>query len=179
MRKHRKKEKKERVQETPTLPLTPMIDCTFLLLIFFMLACRFRSEEGKIMTHLRGGGPGNDGIQIPVRVKLLWYSPEGKPRYTKPDGRLVVKIGRHAAAEVFAWAPDKKGNMQPDWGAVRDHLEKKRVAYRPPPSEPMRKMSVIIDARKYVPFYWIVRALDTSLAAGVNDIQFAAPEIPY
>ena len=87
--------------------------------------------------------------------------------------------GLRISPQVFGWGSDMKGNMQPDWSAVRDYIEQKKVAYRPPADDPTRKLSVIIDSRKYVPFYWVARALDTTVAAGVNDIQFAAPEIPY
>ncbi|MHC4662396.1 MAG: ExbD/TolR family protein [Planctomycetota bacterium] len=179
----RKRKKKDGEQEVPSLPLTPMIDCTFLLLIFFMLACRFRSEEGKLQAHLpkdRGQGTGTPTIDLQqVRLKLLWYSPDGQPRYTRPDGRLIVKIGRHSAATVFDWVQDIEGNSQPDWDAVRDYVTRKKNEYRPPPDDPTKILPVIIDSRKYVPFYWIVRSLDTLVAAGIKDITFAAPEIPY
>ena len=38
-------------------PLTPMIDVTFQLLLFFLLACEFRETEGLIPGTLPGSGP--------------------------------------------------------------------------------------------------------------------------
>ncbi len=174
------RKKRKNGQEVPALPLTPMIDCTFLLLIFFMLACRFRSEEGKLQAHLPKdrGIPGIDTPTIDlqrIRVKLLWYSPGGRPRYTGPDGDLLLKV----RGRVFDWAPDEEGNSQPDWAALKDYIEKRKAVYRPPADDPTKTQPVIIDARKYVPFYWIVRTLDTATAAGITDIAFAAPEIPF
>jgi len=173
----RKKRKVE--QDVPELPLMPMIDVVFLLLIFFMLAMRFRSEEGKLLAHLpkdRGQGTGTPTIDLQeVRVKLLWYSPGNVPRYTQTDGELKLKI----KGRVFDWAPDEAGNYQPDWAAMKQYIETKRSEYRPPSFDPTKTLPVIIDARKYVPFYWIVRALDTLVAAEITDITFAAPEIPY
>ncbi|TET39096.1 MAG: hypothetical protein E3J72_01335 [Planctomycetota bacterium] len=174
-----KRKKKKGEQDVPALPLMPMIDCVFLLLIFFMLAMRFRSEEGKLQAHLpkdRGQGTGTPTIDLQmVRVKLLWYSPGGRPRYTGPDGDLLLKV----KGRVFDWAPDEEGNAQPDWAALKDYIDQKRQEYRPPASDPTKTLPVIIDARKYVPFYWIVRALDTLVASDITDITFAAPEIPY
>jgi biopolymer transport protein ExbD len=175
----RKKRKNE--QEAPALPLTPMIDCMFLLLIFFMLACRFRSEEGKLQAHLpTTKGQRTDPQKEPfildkVRVKLLWYSPNGRPRYTRPDGQLVLKV----RGRVYDWAVDEEGNPQPDWNALHDYLVRKKQEFRPPASHPAMEMPIIIDARKHVPFYWIVRALDTAVAAEIKNIEFAAPEIPF
>lgn len=174
-----KRQKKEYTEETPELPLTPMIDCTFLLLIFFMLAARFRSEEGKLQAHLpkdRGQGKGDATKDMQeVRVKLLWYSPDGRDKYTGLDGRLILKV----STREFEWTRDMEGNPQPDWAALQQYIEQKKTAYRPPSENPSKTQPVIIDARPFVPFYWVVRALNTLVEAGIKDITFAAPEIEY
>ena len=52
-----KKKKKESElarfsKETCDLPMTPMIDVTFLLLIFFMCTLKFKTLEGKLAAYL-------------------------------------------------------------------------------------------------------------------------------
>ena len=52
--------------------LTPMIDVTFLLLLFFLLTFTFRDVEG-VLPHLMLGGPGDgpDVIEVPpIRIRL-------------------------------------------------------------------------------------------------------------
>ena len=49
-------------------PLTPMIDVTFQLLLFFLLACEFRESEGQIPGTLPG--PPSGGRFEPITVTL-------------------------------------------------------------------------------------------------------------
>ncbi|GIX06777.1 MAG: biopolymer transporter protein ExbD [Candidatus Poribacteria bacterium] len=58
-----------RKRRQPSIDMTPMIDCVFLLIIFFMLATTFAPLPG-------------------IRVKL---PPPGKPSEDKPKG-LIVRI---------------------------------------------------------------------------------------
>ena len=167
-------------EEMPEMPMTTMIDCTFLLLIFFMLSCRFRSEDGKIDAHLpkdRGQGTGSATKDLQeVRVKLLWYNQEEtNQRYHGPDGKVVLKVKERR----IDWTSDEKGHPQPDWTVLKDIIEQKKIAYRPPADDSQKTQPVIIDARKEVPFYWVVRVLDTLVSVGITDISFAAEEIAY
>ncbi len=70
------------------LDMTPMVDIVFQLLIFFMLAARFRSEEGKLVAHLpkdRGQGTGTPTIDLQeVRVAAAHLEPVAAPE----DGLL-------------------------------------------------------------------------------------------
>lgn len=56
------------IDEDPKLDLTPMIDCVFLLLIFFM-CMKFKSYENKVESHL----PKDQGIAptTPIPVSQL------------------------------------------------------------------------------------------------------------
>ena len=68
----RKKRRDEKVKVAP--PLTPMIDVTFQLLIFFMLTTTFRQAEGQIPATLpkeSGGAPSViDELKRPVKIIL-------------------------------------------------------------------------------------------------------------
>ncbi|KKM69589.1 hypothetical protein LCGC14_1449200, partial [marine sediment metagenome] len=70
----------ERTPEFERLRLTPMIDVTFLLLIFFLLACRFQLSEGQIEATL----PKVVDDPPPVLPVLVTLRPAGG------DGRGVV-----------------------------------------------------------------------------------------
>ena len=70
-----KKEKKGKPKKYPQPPMTPMIDVTFQLLLFFILTCEFRETEGAIPGTLPSKGsvaqsvtdtPPPDPIQIRV-----------------------------------------------------------------------------------------------------------------
>ena len=60
----------DKVEDTPSLAMTPMIDITFLLLIFFMLACKFRTIEGKLKAFLPKGQGQYKKINISQAGKL-------------------------------------------------------------------------------------------------------------
>ncbi|HET6429798.1 MAG TPA: biopolymer transporter ExbD [Phycisphaerae bacterium] len=48
------RQKRSRLRQSRAMqpPLTPMIDVTFLLLVFFLLACQFKVSEGVILAKL-------------------------------------------------------------------------------------------------------------------------------
>lgn len=52
----------------PTFDMTPMIDITFQLLIFFMLSMSWKEAEGRLWSHL---AQGDDGLSLDQPVRLL------------------------------------------------------------------------------------------------------------
>jgi biopolymer transport protein ExbD len=67
-----------REREAPRMNMAPLIDCVFLLLIFFMVSTTFAPLPG-------------------IRVKL---PPPGRPSSEKPKG-LVMRIGNPEGSEKF------------------------------------------------------------------------------
>ena len=67
-----------REREAPRMNMAPLIDCVFLLLIFFMVSTTFAPLPG-------------------IRVKL---PPPGRPSTDKPKG-LVMRIGNPEGSEKF------------------------------------------------------------------------------
>jgi len=70
----RKTREKQRTATVMQPPLTPMIDVVFQLLLFFLLACQFRQEEGLIPANL----PDVKNLEtvtalrvLPVRINVL------------------------------------------------------------------------------------------------------------
>lgn len=53
-------------------PMTPMIDVTFQLLLFFLLTCEFRESEGMIPATLPNTGPGLVEPAIdPITIRVI------------------------------------------------------------------------------------------------------------
>ncbi|HJP00962.1 MAG TPA: biopolymer transporter ExbD [Planctomycetota bacterium] len=85
-----KKKKKESAlavfsKETCDLPMTPMIDVTFLLLIFFMCTLKFKTLEGKLAAYL----PKDVGVnqsdaepieKVEITIKVLKEGTKWHPR---------------------------------------------------------------------------------------------------
>ena len=188
-----KKRKSRELEDVPALPLTPMIDCTFLLLIFFMLASRFKSTEGKLKAFLpkdRGQSASTPTIDLgEMRVKLLWCHPGSKREFRKrvvgegfkayygtvSHGQVVLKVKER----YFSTVSSGDGNIWPNYVELLNYINDAKRAYSPPRSDPSKEMPVIIDAREAVPWKHVVMCLNAAMSAGLTDISFAAPEIVY
>ncbi len=160
------------------LAVTPMIDVVFLLLIFFLLASRFKSTEGEIKSYLpKDRGPGETPYVIDlaeVRIKLLWLDKAGRPT-TDPDvGRVVLKVNDHVyPTRLVHDTVTRRNETVPRWEVLLDFLRECNASYRgsSPKGQP-----VIIDARPVVPWKHVVSTLDRCIQADLEDITFAAPE---
>lgn len=165
--------------DEPSADITPMIDIVFNLLIFFMCATKFRTTEGFIMCFLpknRGQGSGTPTIDLnEVRVKLLWYGPDGRPT-TADQGFVVVKIGDQAFNQPGELEQTRLPEKNPVWNAVYEKLTAFRDGYK---GSSEKGLPVIIDARKQVPTKYVVLVLNEVVRAGIQDVTFAAPEIEY
>ena len=172
---------KDSLEEEPKLPLTPMIDVVFQLLIFFMFTMRFSGGEGWLESQLptnRGlGYEGTPPITLQeVRIKLLWAlrgnwgvllrEPSQDPDGNK--GMTVLKVSK-----TYFMKP----NGRPDWDRLLAALKRAKAKYRPSKEYPT--LPVIIEGYKMVEFQNVVSALNTAIKAGITEITFAAPEKPF
>jgi len=157
------------------LPLS-MIDVTFLLLIFFMCSMNFKSVERALGAELPRNGPNrsrqDERYDVPVRVKIHWANARGQvihgPASAYPESFSGAR--RHvslAGARIVV----KVGQM-----VVRDLNELARtladLAAR------QRDLSVVIDARRAVPFRWVIGALDACARASIGKVKFQSPPAP-
>ncbi|MFH1422235.1 MAG: biopolymer transporter ExbD [Planctomycetota bacterium] len=175
--------RRESVDEKVDIQMTPMVDCVFQLLIFFMLACRFRTTEGKINAFL----PKNRGLGIEstphitiqeVRVKLLWVERNSNRETKDPEnGRVALKI----EDRYFRYVQGGPNNTEliPDYDELFRVLENARDKFTPSPNSNYKALPVIIDARRLVPFQHVVHTLNTCIRANIKDVTFAAPETPF
>ena len=174
-----KRIREEAQDDEPEIQMTPMIDIVFQLLIFFMLACRFRTEEGQMHAFLpknRGmGTAGTPAITLQeVRVKLLWVERGSFRESTHPtNGRTLLKV----KDIKFPFVTNRFGEINPDYQKLYQYICKARDNFTPTRS--YKTLPVIIDARALVPFKHVIYSLNECVRAQITDITFAAPEIPY
>ena len=138
------------------LPVS-FVDVVFLLLIFFMCAAQFRSEERVLASNLpRDGRPDIEKKPEPpaeVRVKIFWESASGEAvADPSPGARVVTLVGRRRCVD-----PNELTRVL---SSLRGRHE---------------RTPVVIDARRRVPFAWVIGAVDACARAGIENVRFRAP----
>ncbi len=139
------------------IPITPLIDMTFQLLIFFMCAMKFKTLARKVFAFLpKDRGPAQYIVEFKDDVKLSVIlsrgpdEPETRVRFLDSD------LGEGVAA----------------FDELTARL--KRVHERSGPQGP----GGFIDALAEVPHRDVMRCLDAFLKAGVTDVQFKGTAPP-
>ena len=154
-----RKIRSDRAREPASLPLTPMIDVVFLLLIFFLCTLRFRALEGKLAAALpRDAGSGIVRTlreEIGIRVRVV---DPGQP----VDLRTVTPSARGGRLIAYRVA----GTEYRSVAALELLLLE---LYRADPS-----LAVRIDAGAGTLVGEIVAVLDAALMAGFDEIGFAS-----
>ncbi len=137
------------------LNITPMIDCTFQLLIFFMCAMKFKTLERKVLAFL----PKDRGL-AKTKIKL-----EEKPKIT-------VELKRHEEDQnTRVKLLDAEIGIDADGFANLDSRIRQIAAGNPDlPGE--------INAWAWVPHRDVIRCIDSFLKAGVTDITFVGAPPP-
>lgn len=138
----------ERAKMQP--PMTPMIDCTFNLLIFFLLMPAFSLGEGFLTTNLPRSGTG------PV-------PPGPRPEMIKIE--LFDEAGGRDVSIVLGGTQALGSNFQSLRAALQD-MRARGVAAGTP---------VLISPTMATRHKWVVNAFDAAVAARFADIRFAVP----
>ncbi|MGC1272282.1 MAG: biopolymer transporter ExbD [Planctomycetaceae bacterium] len=130
--------------------MTPMIDCVFLLLIFFVCASVGATSEAVLPTELAAGGVAAELPQRqPDQLERLWL------KLLPQDGRTVAELN---------------GTIHPDLDALSTVLAGlKQVGAA-------GEMPVVLDVAADVPLGDAIRVYDECLAAGFARIDFAIGE---
>ena len=132
--------------------MTPMIDCTFQLLIFFLLGARFSLPDARFDTYLprRGAPPPRPDLEAEdVRISMRCRAAG------EPD--VLIELGEQRARGAKLLLE-------------REGFLKRLRAERP-------DVGVVIAAEGAVKFDWIVKALNAASRAGYERISFAAPPL--
>ena len=152
--------------EDRELDMTPMIDVTFLLLIFFMCTIKFKTLEGKLEAYL----PKDVGVAL---------RKADRPESVEITLR-VLNAGAKLDLEGKPWSPDAGNRFR--FGADRV------LEYRVGPRKTTRlaelaerlaelrqeddQRSATIDARPGVVYADVVEVLDRVMAARFEDVTF-------
>lgn len=166
--------------EEVEMEMTPMIDVTFLLLIFFMVTLKFKILEGKLSAYL----PKDVGVNsteaepiekvevlIRVRVTGLKLTPDGL-LYDDETGNSRFVWNRdpdRGEARVLEYSVmNKKTNDLEELGDTLKRIHKERERLMPDG----KKVPATIDSRSGTVYGDVVPVLDAAIEAGLTDITF-------
>ena len=142
-------------EEELKLSITPLIDVTFLLLIFFMVTLKFKTLEEKVAAYLpKDRGPKNLLIPPPDETKIAVVLKRSPGETLTRVKLLDSEIGTGAA-----------GFTELDRRIAAIHRRDPKI-----PGE--------IDAWADVPHGHVVRAIDAFMKAGVTEITFVGTKPP-
>ena len=155
--------------ETCELDMTPMIDVTFLLLIFFMCTLKFKTLEGKLSAFLpKDVGVNQSDAEPKEKVEVLMRpivpGTKYKPAKEGEAPALYTGTGR------FVYGPDRViqysvGILRTnDLGAIAKRL---KVIHKDDPER-----ALTIDARPGTIYGDVIECLDVVLDADFTDITF-------
>lgn len=153
---HHVSQRQKRARPKPSMqpPLTPMIDVTFQLLLFFILTMEFRRAEGQLPADL----PKQDGPQAAATVKLEEINIRLRVGGTTPEAPPIIEIERFGQATIN------------NWSELRDVLEdlKKRFDSDETP--------VVVKPQGRVRWADVVNAYNQARVAGYKVVGFAPAE---
>lgn len=157
--------------EGSPLDMTSMIDVVFLLLIFFMCATKFKLPEGALRSYLprnKGGTSSTTTLNKGCRMTLSLI--DGQV-YCQAD---EVNIPNNSAERSYY--EDEYGLADPPSpSAIEEHIQRRKDTYG---GLAEKGLPVIIDFREDVPWKYVVDVLNICHKVQIEDISFAAPEIP-
>lgn len=124
-------------KEEAEMDMTPMIDVTFLLLIFFMCTLHFKTLEGMLQAHL----PKDQGLQ-------------SKQIEKDPEEPITVKILKSSGETTALWVGDEQLQGRTRFNQL--YLKIKKIIQASPGSN----IPVIIDPDIDVPYQDIISTLN-------------------
>ena len=141
--------------------MTPMIDVTFLLLVFFMCTLRFQTLEGKLAAHL----PKDAGPNTPLQA------PDLEVRVTLEVVEEGTRIPLDAEGRRFRYGPDRRLALQVDGRSFSGfHGVAKRLTELGRIDDTRR---VVIDAKPGIVYSEVVQAMDGVIEAGFERVAFS------
>ena len=130
----------------PEIPIAPMIDCVFLLLVYFMVTSSLEREEADLNVALPGKASTETAL-LQLDEQMVAFNTEGDP--------------------MLNGAVTDSGNC-PAYGTLRGRLRFFKKAAERAGTRP----SLLIVPRPETPHAHLVRVLDATSAAGIEAVQF-------
>jgi len=149
--------KKAGMDETK-LQMTPMIDIVFQLLIFFLVATRFRIPEGELEAYMPEEGAPVEVTErdLPVdEIRVTLRVSQGGPK--APPSVLLdnVSVPGSGTSGSMRWVERELQKLGHD-PQIRDEVP------------------VIIEAEPHLAYQWVIHTLNVCRRIGFKKINFAA-----
>lgn len=135
--------------------ITPLIDIIFLLIIFFIVAGKIPRTELTVESEQK---------------PLVWACVPGPPI---PRCFICVMCLDHATQSKTPWLVNGK-----QANGLDDVLEQIRTLLADAAARRW-EVKAVIDSEPDVEFYRIIEALDAFHMAGIKQVQFAPPRVPF
>jgi len=139
-----------------TLRMAPMIDMIFLLLIFFLVAAKWRPQEDFLPVQLPAAGtqPSNVGMPEPLMI------------YIRPaENGCKVQIGLSESLLI------RNDNAEADFSALMDNIQQCLAAQKRVAADPVE---IVCDP--LVKWEHLTKVYNILLGAGLTNITFATTE---
>ncbi|QDU66663.1 ExbD/TolR family protein [Engelhardtia mirabilis] len=166
MANRRKRKMEEATATKAEMEMTPMIDVTFLLLIFFMCTIKFKTLEGKLAAYL----PKDVGVNTSKAEPIEKI--EIKLTVTNEGSKLNAKgTGPYEGEGRYKYGADRELSYSVGpvrFSTVAEVKDRLIVLYNPTDPRP-----VTIDPRKGVVYSDVVKVLDAAIQAKFREITFA------
>ena len=151
--------------------MTPMIDVVFLLLIFFMLATKFKMPEGTLRSYLpknRGESNSRPMLSENCRVTLL-YQGDQVVAYAD-QAQVPTSDVLDSDYELHTGIPG------PNLDYIEQHILRRRDTYVA--LGDTATLPVVIDFAEKVPYKYVIDVLNICAKLEIENIAFAQPETP-
>lgn len=138
-------------RKQPDVPMTPMIDIVFLLMVYSVWTISFHVVEHVLpssVSEVRGSGPSNSAEPPPPKADF--HDVVVRVRWT--DGKTSWLVGEEAFAELTGVGDKLRGIFQANDEAP-----------------------VIIDPDAATPLGSVIDVYDLARAIGFREVQFATP----
>ena len=132
------------------MSMTPLIDCVFLLVLFFMVGMQFKKEDRQLEARL-------GAVALPTMREVP----------PPPVIELHVEILRGGAAAAPAPRIRVDGIAMKDWAAAEDYL--RRYAQFPGVTS---SVQVIVAPADNAVHAWVMKALDLLKQHGYEKVSF-------
>ena len=172
----RERKSKSAIHEEVSLELTPMIDVTFLILIFFMCTLKFKTLESKLVTYLPldkgiSTAPGMEAERVEVILKVPREDWGKKPFERRV---IIMRNGSNTAlGECRGVRSDPDNPKQLTFDLVPpDTFEKVREYAQLVRTASLESQSKI-HADSRVPHAYVVCVLDILIEAGFKDVSYS------
>jgi len=131
--------------EKPEMPIAPMIDCVFLMLVYFMVTSSLERTEADLAYQLPGGARAAAGAEIgpPVVVRL------GQDNWPRVEGRRLAGEGQ------LYWI---------DLDRFLRHLKESNASFGEP-------LSLRLQPDEATSHAAVLRALEVVAEVGVEDFR--------